>query len=449
MTSFFSLLEQEQQIPLELAIFLLLNNLLRYGIPSVCKSCQWTLCQYRVLFLLQLAFPRKPHEQKMSSLMRITGVETTIVTATPKSHWIFVQLHTDESIGGIGEAQLSGSEAAVAAAIESLSRILIGRNPVEIDASSLQIPGRPGGLIAATAISAVEQALWDILGKSVELPVWRLKGNRLREAVPLYANINRGVKDRSPHGMAQQAKRAIDDGFRAVKCAPFDGLERVNLRTLEGRKAMAIGLERVEKIRDAVGADILLMVDCHWRLDLSAAREVARELEPLQLTWLEDPLPTSDPEGWAALKASTIIPLAGGERATSVAEFLPLFSRRLLDIACPDVRYIGGVGALAVVAATAAALDIPVAPHNPSGPIGSVASGHVCLTLPNLFLLEFPWGECDWRNDLVGGAERIADGHLWLADIPGFGSTFNRSLATAHPYQRSLPPRESSGVDVW
>lgn len=378
--------------------------------------------------------------------MRITNLRTTIVHVSERTNWVFVHVDTNEGLSGIGEATIGGKEPQVLQHLEEMKSALVGRNPADMEA--LCPPDPSWGLPEAAARSAVEQALWDLNGQALGVPVWRLLGGACRESVPVYANINRGTLDRSPDGFAAAAKRAVAQGFRTIKCAPFDGVTPGGLATPEGRSKLATALERIFRVREAVGPEIQLKVDCHWRLDLPTAVRVARELEPVRLTWLEDPMPHGDLRSWAELKEQIDLPIAGGELQTGLAGTMNLLNPRVVDVICPDVKYIGGLGPSKHVAAAAEVYGIQVAPHNPSGPVSTIASLHLSAAIRNFAVLEYAVGECDWRRDLVGGAETFVNGEMLLPTTPGLGVRLNQELAAAHPYQPIVPMRERSDVDI-
>jgi len=370
----------------------------------------------------------------------IQQIDALIVNATPRTNWLFVQVETVEGLRGYGEATLVGFEDLVLAGLALLAPRFTGQSAHEVERLCQLQPGLPGGLALAAALSGIEQALWDIKGKAFNAPVYQLLGGACRPAVRLYANINRSLRtDRSPAAFADHARRAVSEGFTAVKCAPFDGLLRVPLEEPEGRRLYGEGLARVEAVRQAVGSDIDLMVDCHWRFDLRTALRVLPDLEALRLYWLEAPVSERDLDALAAVRAATLARLAGGEHLSGVKAFQAYLEASQVDVVMPDVKYTGGLSGLRKVGALAEAAGSAVAPHNPSGPVASLASLHAAAAMPNAFILEYAWGECDWRAELVGGGERLHNGHMLLPEMPGLGVDFNHALAEAHPRQPIVP----------
>ena len=253
--------------------------------------------------------------------------------------------------------------------------------------------------------------------------------------MPLYANVNRAVTDRSPAGFAAAARGAVADGFRAVKLAPFDGVERTTADADAAGPALRSGVERVAAVREAIGAQVRLMVDCHGRFTRDVAVRVARDLAPFDLDWYEEPTRfEQDPDGLAAIAAAVDVPIAAGEHLFGAGGFWPMIERRVAATIMPDVKHCGGLWAGRKIAALAEAAGIAVSPHNPSGPIAALASAHLAATLPNLSLLEYAWGEVPWRAALVGPAETIVGGQLVLPEGPGLGATLDAAVLREHTF---------------
>lgn len=386
--------------------------------------------------------------------MKIESVSSRVVHAAAHTNWVFLEIQTRDGRTGTGEATLSGDEERLVAAIEAIEPELLGRNTHDVRLIGAQMLGNDATasddrMLRATMRSALDAAIWDLHAQAASMPLASLLSGDATAKVPLYANINRAARDRSPQGMAAVAKHAVADGFTAVKCAPFDGLSRDLADSSNGKRASDVGVERVRAIRDAIGPDAKLMVDCHWRLSPGRAHALLPELEALDVAWIEDPFPEEAVAEWQDLRSRTNIPLAGGERATSLTELALAITSGQYDICTPDVRHIGGVAALWHAAHLSHALGASFAPHNPRGPIGTLASGHVAAAAPDVLALEFPFGECDWRSDLVGGNEWIKRGELSLPPGPGIGARLDGRVSERHPFERVVPPRIESEVDIW
>jgi galactonate dehydratase len=363
--------------------------------------------------------------------MRITRVACRRVDVTRRGGWLFVAVETDSGLSGLGEASHGGDDGAVAETIERrLAPWLLGKDPLEVEPFLQRFAPLGVARSGATAVSGVEQALWDLAGQAAGQPIWRLLGGALRPRLWVYANINRSTWHRSPAGFAANARRALDSGFRAVKLAPFDDVPRLD--TPDAFATIALGVERVLAVREAVGPAVQVLVDCHCRFDAAWAVRVARQLEPARLFWYEDPVPPSDLEGLVRVHRSIEQPVAAGETFFGRRPFWDLFTRGAVDVAMPDVKHCGGIAELRRIAALAEPAHVRIAPHNPSGPVALAATAHAAVTAPNFSILEHAFGEVDWREGLVDPPEAIVDGYYAPPDTPGLGLRLNPEAATTH-----------------
>jgi galactonate dehydratase len=287
-------------------------------------------------------------------------------------------------------------------------------------------------LVSATAYSAIEQALWDLAGKSLDVPVHTFFGGAVRDTLPVYANINRATKVRTPAGFVATARRAVADGFRALKAAPFDGFPKAGSPASDIAAAVDQGIACMAAMRDAVGAGVELMVDCHSFFDVPLARSVADRLEPYKLAWYEEPVAPERTDETLAIRKSIRQEMAGGEILFGVDGFAPLCRRRAVDVIMPDVKHCGGLLELTRIAAMANADNVSVAPHNPSGPVSTAASVQICAGMKNFRILELQWGEVLWRSDLVIPPEQFERGMVRVPARPGFGIQLNDKLVKAH-----------------
>jgi len=374
--------------------------------------------------------------------MRVTGFELLPVRATSRTVWLIVRLRTDAGITGLGEASdafgFANTTVQDAARMESELRgffeIIKGQSPLDIGAYRQR--GGPiaakGGLVSATAFSAIEQALWDLAGKALDVPTYTLFGGKLRDSLPVYANINRATTNRTPAGFAATAKAAVKDGFRAVKGAPWDGFPPPGSSPAAIEAAVENGIACVAAMRDAVGPDVEVMCDCHSFFDVALAERVAKRLEPVKLAWYEEPVAPERIEETREIRRRIQQPMAAGEILYGVAGFAPLSRNRTVNVIMPDVKHCGGLLELTHIAAAAEQDGVEVAPHNPSGPISTAANVQICAVLKNFRLLEFQWGEIDWRHDVVSPAERFENGTLRVPERPGFGIELNERVVRAH-----------------
>jgi galactonate dehydratase len=361
---------------------------------------------------------------------KIKGYSLWPVRATSRTVWLIVQLHTDSGISGLGEASDAFGFASTSAAqaremeqaLASFAALVEGHSPLAIAAyrRTAEPLARAGGLLGATAYSAIEQALWDLAGQTLGVPTHTLFGGALRQRIRLYANINRATTDRSPAGFAASARQAVAEGYTALKAAPWDGYPRISARQ---------GIDCTRAIREAVGPSVDVMVDVHSNFTVAEAVRVARELEPLRLRWYEEPVAPARVAETVEIARRIRQPIAGGEFLFGVDGFLPLCREKAAAVIMPDVKHCGGLLALTHIAAMAAAHQVAVAPHNPSGPVATVASLHAIAGLGNCEILELQWGEVSWRGELLDPPERVVNGGLEIPLRPGFGISWNEKLA--------------------
>ena len=363
--------------------------------------------------------------------MKITELVVRRVPVTKRGGWVFVQVRTDEGLVGLGEASQGGSDEEVVRQIQThVAPRVIGTDPRDVEATMQRLQGLGASRTGATAVSAVEQALWDLAGQAYEQPVWRLLGGKLRPRIWIYANINRSTWERTPEAFAQNARRAVAAGFRAVKLASFDGMPRLD--TPEAFVAMERGIDCVLAVREAVGSDVQVLLDVHCHFNAAWAIRVARRLEPARLFWYEDPVHRDDWDGLARVYHEIEQPVAAGETFFGLPPFWRLFTAAnggpVVDVAMPDAKHCGGLGAIRKIGALAEASGVQIAPHNPSGPVAQRATVHACATLPSFTILEHAFGETDWRERLIEPAEKIVDGYVEVPDAPGLGARLNEAF---------------------
>jgi galactonate dehydratase len=362
-------------------------------------------------------------------MMRIVSLESRTVHVNQRGDWLHVILETDTGMRGFGEASHGGfgpdrDRIVEQILLHQVQPILRDCDPSRLTATMTLVGRFVDGLASATAVSATEQALQDLAGKIAGVSCSHLFGDACPDLVPLYANINRGVVDRHPEGFAITAREAADAGFRAIKLAPFDGIDQRRIREPEQRTKVRYGIDCVAAVREAVGGAVDVMVDCHSSFDPGTASMVAQELATLGVTWFEEPLPLTDIDAHVALRREVHrlgMELVGGELLYGVAGFLPWISSGAFDVVMPDVKHCGGMDALRSIGQLANACGVAVAPHNPSGPVSTIASGHALAGLDSFRALEYAYGEVRWRPRVIADIERVESGQLHLPDGPGLG----------------------------
>ena len=364
--------------------------------------------------------------------LRVRGMELVVVRATARTTWLFVRLSTNQGLTGLGEASL-GRRAALPE-LEPFFQLVRDESPFRIEQYRQRgwAAASSGDRVRATAFSAIEQALWDLVGKALGAPVSDLFGGRIRDALTVYANINRATSNRQPDGFAANARAAVNDGFAALKAAPFDGFPALTQPAAEVVAATELGIACVASMREAVGPDVAVKIDAHSYFDVPLAVDVARRLEPHDLSWYEEPVPPQQVRDTKTIHDSIVQPMAGGEFLFGMQGFAPLCQQRAVDIVMPDVKHCGGLAEARRIAAIADLHGVAVSPHNPSGPVATAASVQLCAAMPNFDILEFQWGEVGWRGDLVEPPERFENGNIVVPDAPGFGIELNDAVAAEH-----------------
>ena len=373
--------------------------------------------------------------------MRIAAIEPLILNVSEKTNWFFIRVTAENGLSGIGEASLNGWETAQLAVAENLHPQWLGKSVDALLALLRVYAHSSGGLIASSIISATEQAVTDLRASHAGVPVHALLGKAQRRAVRVYANINRGARDRTPDGIARAARNAIDQGYTAVKIAPFDGVYWGEADATEVARRTRAGVERVLAIREAVGPDVGIMVDCHWRFDEEGARRVMRDLAPARLYWLECPV-SENPDAFALLQRihhetrALGMQLAGAERQIGLGGFAPFVDDGLLDVVMPDIKYAGGYAEMLRIAERCAQRGVHFSPHNPTGPVCNLASMHLCAVAPAFLILEHQLAESPLFYAVAGGYRpRLVNGCFELPEAPGLGFTLDDAVLARHPYQ--------------
>jgi galactonate dehydratase len=362
--------------------------------------------------------------------VKVVEVKTYIMES-PGRDYVFVKVQTDEGIHGWGEGTLEMKQGTVAAAVKDLEGFILGEDPTRVDHLWQRMYRHGfwrGGVAILSAISAIEQALWDITGKAYGQPVYRLLGGAVRDYIPCYTHC----------GTPQHALELMEHGWRAFKSGPAGrraGTNVVDERALVRQTAAAF-----EELRKTVGDEVELMCDCHGRFRPAVAIRIGKALEPYNLFFFEEPVP---PDNIMALKkvreAGLAVDVATGERAFTKWGYRELIEHQLVDIIQPDICHDGGIKETLKIAAMAETYNIVVAPHNPNGPVGTAASVHAAAVMPNFLILEYALSP---TRDACQAGEvlKAVNGRIELPTKPGLGIELDEDYLAHHPW---------SGVRLW
>ena len=364
--------------------------------------------------------------------VQVRNIDVYTVSVTNRTSWIIVRLTGSNGVTGIGEASLG--RRTELNELNQFYRMVEGESAFDIQQYRQRgwELAASGDRVLATAFSAIEQALWDLTSKSLGIPFYDLVGGLLHESLPVYANINRATSDRGPEGFADNAERAVADGFKSIKAAPFDGFPSLDSPLQEVQAAKQLGVNCIYAMRDRVGDDIAIKIDAHSFFDTQMSIDVARELEAANLSWYEEPVAPTQTENTKTIREAISQVLAGGEFLFGMEGFRPLCERRAVDIIMPDVKHCGGMWEAIKISSLAETFNVLVSPHNPSGPISTAASVALCAALPNFDILEYQWGEQLWRATLIEPTETFSNGTIAVSDRAGYGITLNQRVLEEH-----------------
>ena len=364
--------------------------------------------------------------------MKVIDIKPFVVDCF-RTNWVFVKVYTDEGIDGVGEATLEYKEKALLGALEHIKEYLVGEDPRDVEKHFHAIYRDAywrGGPVLMSALSAVEMALWDILGKSLGVPVYRLLGGKVHERVRIYVNgWFAGAKE--PEEFGEKAKIAVRRGITAMKWDPF-GKSYLEI----SNKDLDRALRCVAAVREAVGNEVDLLIEGHGRFNIPTAVKIAKELEQFHPMLFEEPVPPDNLDALREVKERSSVAISAGERLYTRWDYRPLFDKMAADYIQPDISHAGGIMELKKIAAEAESRYIPFAPHNPSGPVANAATLQLAATCPNFSILEIMYSDVEWRKDVTNEALSYKDGYMEIPDKPGLGIEINEEACLAHPYEK-------------
>jgi galactonate dehydratase len=367
--------------------------------------------------------------------MKITGLKTFVLGSSWRN-LILLRLETDEpGLYGIGEATVQwGDEGMLGYLVSLEKRYLRGQDPRDIEALWERVYRNEywrRDFFVCSALGGVEMACWDILGKSLGVPVWRLLGGKCRDRIRAYANGWYQV-ERTPEAIAARARAVVKIGYTALKIDPF-GAGSYEMSEAEKLNSVAI----IAAVREAIGPDVELFVEMHGRFAVHTAIDMCHRLASFRPGWFEEPVPPENTHALLEVRRAVAplgIPVAAGERLFTRHLYLDLLRERAVDIIQPDVCHAGGIAETRKIAAMAEAHYLPVAPHNACSPVGTMASLHVAACTPNFKIQEtFDDMVEPWVRDAIIGRPEVIDGHFALPDKPGLGVDLDEAVISAHP----------------
>jgi galactonate dehydratase len=373
--------------------------------------------------------------------MRIETVDVWLVEGI-KYNWTLLRITTDTGLTGVGESTNWPGSPLVYHATQHLGQHIIGQDPRRVDYLWTKLyrdfnwQGPTGTMMCA--MSGIDMALLDLKAKWLGVPMYELLGGAFRTNIQLYANywFTKGGHD--PADYARQAKEVVAAGFTGLKFDPFahtnylfgDDLSS-NLTLTSAQEQLAYDLSAA--VREAVGPSVHMMIETHAFLSMPTAIRMAKRLAPLNITWYEEPAGPESADTLRYLSEEIDIPICVGERHYSRWNFRPLLEKHAVDYIMPDITRCGGPSEMKRIATLAETHNIQVAPHNPNGPLSTIASAHVCASIPNFFRQEFMFNDVPWRDTVISHPIDMQNGYFVLSERPGLGVDLVPEMMAAHP----------------
>ena len=360
--------------------------------------------------------------------MKITDVKC-FVFGNPWKNWIFFKVETGEGLYGVGEATGGLATKHIIGGIEEQKRIIIGMDPLQLnavmDALKFRLFLPQGGSI----ISGINIALWDLLGKAYNLPLYALLGGKRRPSIRAYANgWYQGPRD--PAFFAERAAQVVDMGYTALKFEPFGSAYKY---MDAGDERLAISIVRA--VREAVGDGVDICVEAHDRFSVSQAVRIGCMLEEFRPMWYETPVYSPDIEATVEVARRVPVPVASGERSRSPSDIAALAQSRAVDILQPETLGIGGVSAMVAACNIGEAYGASVAPHNAQSPFTTAVNAHLDVAMENVIIQEcFDDFHVSWTGEVLSGYPKVMNGYITPSDRPGIGVEINEAAVDKHPY---------------
>jgi len=365
--------------------------------------------------------------------MRITAIDTYIA-GNPWKNWLFAKVSTDEGIHGVGEGTLNYFAKTIETAIHELKPLIIGMDPFQVEIISQRLIRdvySEGAQIHMCAVAAIEIALWDIIGKATNQPIYNLWGGRCHEKLRAYANgWYRGP--RTPASFAEKAKKVADRGYTALKFDPFGSA----WRTLS-RYDFDLSVDIIRAVRDAVGPTVDLLIEGHSRFNVPTAVEFAEAIHQFRPAWFEEPVPHTNMNAMVEVARRSPVPIATGESFSNKQQFAELLKHDVVNILQPEPLNLGGLFPARLVAGMADAHYAVIAPHSAQGPVCSAACVQLNASIPNFFIHEiFDEFNEPWEKEIVTQHVEVVNGYIEVSERPGLGIDLNIEEIRKHPYHQ-------------
>ena len=362
--------------------------------------------------------------------MKISDVRTVIV-GNPWKNWIFVVVETDDGLIGVGEATGGSETQPRVAAIQEIKHLVIGMDPRNVHEIFHKLY-LTAFLKVTPAMAGIEMACWDILGKSLGVPVYTLLGGKVRDNVRVYAN-GWYSGERTPEGFAEKASEVVAKGYTALKFDPF-GDAHMQMSRKETNESKAL----IGAVREAVGDDVDILIEAHDRFSTYAAIEIGNWLKDYDVTWFETPVLSTDVSALVEVARRIPVRMIAGERMHAIHEFGEFLSHNVTDVINPEPLGVGGIWRSLQIAGIAEAHHAEIALHNAESPFKTMVALHINAVTPNVFIQEcFDDFLEPWVPEVLSGFLRVENGYLQMPDAPGIGVELNESEARKHPYGRS------------
>ncbi len=365
--------------------------------------------------------------------MKITAIDTYIA-GNPWKNWLFAKVSTDEGFYGVGEGTLNYFARTIEAAIHELKPLIMGMDPFQVEIITQRLTRdvySEGAQIHMCAVSAIEIACWDIIGKACNQPIYNLWGGRCHQKLRAYANgWYRGP--RTPESFAEKAKEVARRGYTALKFDPFGD----NWRLLP-RYEFDLSLDIIRAVRDAVGDSVDLMIEAHCRFNVATAIEFAEAMHQFRPVWFEEPVPHTNIAAMVEVARRSPVPIATGESLSNKQQFAELLKHDVVNIYQPEPLNLGGLFATRKIADIIDAHFGVVAPHSAQGPVCSAACVQLNASIPNFFIHEiFDEFNEPWEKQIVTDPVEVVNGYIEIPERPGLGIDLNIEEILKHPYQQ-------------